>query len=175
MDACCYRRWVAFFAAVVVNGLSTGCSSSESEPSPGQPACAEAPRSTLRRLTRTEYNNTVRDLLGTSLAPADGFPPEEVTGGFNNNATVLTVSPLLAEKYMEAAEALAAEAVQKLPALLPVRSGRNRRRGLRAAVRRALRTSRLPAPARWPRKSSGCCRLMPRVESRRRFKRVSSW
>ncbi|HEY0707128.1 MAG TPA: DUF1592 domain-containing protein, partial [Polyangia bacterium] len=73
----------------------------------------------LRRLTRTEYNNTVRDLLGVDLAPADNFPVDEIAGGFSNNASVLAVSPLLAEKDLEAAEALAAEAVKKLPTLLP--------------------------------------------------------
>ncbi|WP_242515203.1 DUF1592 domain-containing protein [Sorangium cellulosum] len=73
-----------------------------------------------RRLTRFEYNNTVRDLLGTSLTPADQFPADEVAGGFNNNASVLTVSPLHAEKYLLAAEALAAEAVAgDLSRLLP--------------------------------------------------------
>jgi hypothetical protein len=70
-------------------------------------------------MTRFEYNNTARDLLAVDLAPADRFPPDEVAGGFSNNASVLTVSPLLAEKYMEAAEALAAEGVKKLPQLLP--------------------------------------------------------
>lgn len=73
----------------------------------------------LRRLTRFEYNNTVQDLLGVTLTPADQFPPDEIAGGFNNNAAVLTVSSLHAEKYAEAAELLAAEAVKNLSALLP--------------------------------------------------------
>lgn len=73
-----------------------------------------------RRLTRFEYNNTVRDLLGTTLTPADQFPPDEIAGGFNNNASVLTVSSLHAEKYLLAAEALASEAVTKnLAKLVP--------------------------------------------------------
>jgi hypothetical protein len=80
---------------------------------------AEVFASPLRRMTRFEYNNTTRDLLAVDIAPADRFPPDEVAGGFSNNASVLTVSPLLAEKYMEAAEALAAEGVKKLPQLLP--------------------------------------------------------
>jgi hypothetical protein len=78
----------------------------------------EAFHSPLRRLTRVEYNNTVRDLLGDSSAPADRFPPDEVSGGFSNNAAVLTVSPLLAEKYQEAAEALAAKAIANLGTLV---------------------------------------------------------
>ena len=87
----------------------------------GGTACvtAEPVASPLRRLTRFEYDNTVRDLLGFDLAPAARFPPDAVAGGFSNNASVLTISPLLAEKYMEAAESLAAEAIKNLPAQLP--------------------------------------------------------
>ncbi len=44
----------------------------------------------LHRLNRLEYNNTVRDLLGTSLTPADSFPPDNVTLGFDNVAEGLT-------------------------------------------------------------------------------------
>jgi len=75
--------------------------------------------SPMRRLTRFEYNNTVRDLLGDTTEPARDFAPEEQALGFNNNASVLTVSPVLAEQYMTAAEGLAARAAQNLPALLP--------------------------------------------------------
>ncbi|HXS19292.1 MAG TPA: DUF1592 domain-containing protein [Polyangiaceae bacterium] len=77
------------------------------------------PPTPLRRLTRFEYNNTVADLLGTALTPADDFPPDEVADGFTNNALVLTISSLHAEKYTFAAEALAAEAVTHLDTLLP--------------------------------------------------------
>jgi len=65
----------------------------------------------IRRVNRLEYNNTVHDLLQTSLAPANGFPTEEKRLGFDDNAAVLSVSPLLAEQYMLAAEQLAADAV----------------------------------------------------------------
>jgi hypothetical protein len=77
------------------------------------------PPTPLRRMTRFEYNNTVRDLFATSLTPADTFPPDEVSNGFNNNAVLLTVSSLHAERYMEAAELLAAEAVTNLDTLNP--------------------------------------------------------
>lgn len=75
------------------------------------------PPTPLRRLTRFEYNSTVRDLFATALTPADDFPPDEVVDGFSNNAVVLTVSSLHAEKYTYAAEALAAEAITKLGSL----------------------------------------------------------
>lgn len=75
----------------------------------GTPTCLEEHdgRATLRRLTRFEYNNTVRDLLGTQSFPADGFPSEELANGFGNDASAQSVSSLLAEQYNVAAEALA--------------------------------------------------------------------
>lgn len=69
--------------------------------------------SPIRRMTRREYNNTVRDLLQDETQPASGFPPEEEALGFNNNADALVVTPLLAEGYLSAAEGLAEEAVAK--------------------------------------------------------------
>jgi len=60
-----------------------------------------------RRLNRTEYNNTVRDLLGVDLDPAQDFPQDDALYGFDNIANALTVSPLLMEKYLAAAEKLA--------------------------------------------------------------------
>lgn len=78
------------------------------------PPAAESP---LRRLTRFEYENTVRDLLNVDPSPARDLPNDEVTNGFDNNARVLTVSSLHAEKYVLVAEALAAAAVQNLSAL----------------------------------------------------------
>lgn len=92
---------------------------------PAVPACLEehpADRSTLRRLTRFEYNNTVRDLLGTQSFPADAFPSEELANGFGNDANAQSVSSLLAEQYNVVAEDLAAEATatpEALGALVP--------------------------------------------------------
>jgi hypothetical protein len=61
-------------------------------------------RTINRRLTREEYNNTVRDLLGVSLRPADKFPADGGGGkGFDNNAETLFVPPLLLENYYQAA------------------------------------------------------------------------
>jgi hypothetical protein len=74
------------------------------------PSCQEVDPgpAVLRRLTRFEYNNTVRDLLEDQSRPADDFPAEEKRDGFDNNAEALTVSPLLGEQYLLAAERLAA-------------------------------------------------------------------
>ena len=68
-------------------------------------------RVTLRRLNREEYNNTVRDLVGVDLRPADDFPSDDVGYGFDNIGDVLTLPPLLMEKYLAAAEAVAEAAI----------------------------------------------------------------
>lgn len=59
---------------------------------------------TIRRLNRAEYNNTIRDLLGVDFKPAADFPTDDTGYGFDNIAEVLSMSPLLAEKYLYAAE-----------------------------------------------------------------------
>ena len=83
----------------------------------GAPASVAA--SPLRRLTRFEYNATVRDLLGDTTHPADAFPIEEVRSGFDNNAAALGVSPAQTEAYMNAAESLAGKAMLSPSTILP--------------------------------------------------------
>jgi len=68
-------------------------------------------RSTLHRLNRAEYNNTIRDLFGLSITPADKFPQDDVGEGFDNIGDVLSVPPLLMEKYLDAAEEVAAAVI----------------------------------------------------------------
>ena len=68
-------------------------------------------RVTARRLNRSEYNNTVRDLLGVDTQPADDFPVDDSAYGFDNIAQALSVSPLLMEKYLAAAEKISRIAV----------------------------------------------------------------
>jgi mono/diheme cytochrome c family protein len=63
-------------------------------------------RITLRRLNRTEYNNTIRDLVGVDFSPAKDFPADDIGYGFDNIGDVLTLSPLLLEKYLAAAETI---------------------------------------------------------------------
>lgn len=67
---------------------------------------------TLRRLNRTEYNNTVRDLLDDKQQPANQFPDDDVGEGFDNIGQVLSVSPLHIELWQRAAESLVAEALR---------------------------------------------------------------
>ena len=59
---------------------------------------------TARRLNRAEYNNTIRDLLGVDFRPADDFPQDDSGYGFDNIGDVLSLSPVLLEKYLKAAE-----------------------------------------------------------------------
>lgn len=69
-----------------------------------------APAEPLRRLTHSQYNNAVRDLLGDQTRPADRFPPEDFNNGFRNQVQTQSISPLLAEAYSTAAERLARNA-----------------------------------------------------------------
>lgn len=63
---------------------------------PGRPA--------LRRLNRSEYANTVRDLLGIHVNAAHALPDDGAGGeGFDNASETLFISPIHAEKYLDAA------------------------------------------------------------------------
>jgi hypothetical protein len=93
-------------------------------------------RATLRRLNRIEYRNTVRDLLGVRFDATEQFPPDDSGYGFDNIGDVLSMSPLLMEKYLAAAETVVARA---LPAANPGdEQGDKERRGRRRNERRVL-------------------------------------
>ncbi|MGV3773144.1 MAG: DUF1592 domain-containing protein [Verrucomicrobiales bacterium] len=68
-------------------------------------------RVTIRRLNRAEYNNTIRDLVGVDFKPADDFPVDDVGYGFDNIGDVLSLSPVLFEKYLAAAEKIMDQAI----------------------------------------------------------------
>jgi mono/diheme cytochrome c family protein len=78
-------------------------------------------REVIRRLNRTEYNNTVRDLLGVNFRPADDFPPDVPGFGFDNVGGTLTVSTALVEKYLTAAEKVARTALFGVEPMQPER------------------------------------------------------
>jgi hypothetical protein len=73
-------------------------------------------RVTIRRLNKNEYNNTIRDLVGVKFKPAADFPTDDVGYGFDNIGDVLSMSPLLMEKYLAAADKIITE-VFKTPEL----------------------------------------------------------
>jgi hypothetical protein len=68
-------------------------------------------RVTVRRLNRIEYRNTIRDLMGYDFKVEEELPPDDTGYGFDNIGDVLSVSPMLLEKYMQAAETIVAAAV----------------------------------------------------------------
>jgi hypothetical protein len=77
-------------------------------------------RVTARRLNRAEYNNTIRDLLSVDFAPAEGFPQDDSGYGFDNIGDVLSVSPVLMEKYLTASERIARTALFGVERIKPV-------------------------------------------------------
>jgi len=78
-------------------------SAAAARPNPGRPG--------LHRLNRTEYANAIRDLLALEIDGEALLPPDESTYGFDNIADVLSVSPLLLERYMSAARKISRLAV----------------------------------------------------------------
>jgi len=78
-----------------------------SRPNPGR-------TETFRRLTRTEYRNTIRDLLALDVDVAALFPPDESSHGFDN-VTVTDLSPTLLNRYLSAAQKISRLAVGKAP------------------------------------------------------------
>ncbi len=120
----------ALFPLALAAGLGGGCvgnigDSASGGDSGGAPTPEEckvmgpSPGTTLaRRMTRFEYNNTVRDLLGDTTHPADNFPADEVSGVFDNQAAALVVTDLLASGYMTASEGLATNAVKDITKLV---------------------------------------------------------
>jgi hypothetical protein len=119
----CRRRALSLLASLVVaTAAVAGCIGKVGGGGPGPgpgpgpgtetvPAGTDPGRVTLHRLNRVEYNNTVRDLLGTALRPADEFPSDNRGYGFDNVADSLTLAPVQIELYETAAERLAQEAL----------------------------------------------------------------
>ena len=78
-------------------------------------------RVTIRRLNKTEYANTVRDLVGIDFNPAEDFPADDIGYGFDNIGDVLTISPVLLERYLAAAESITNRAILANPPKPPER------------------------------------------------------
>ncbi len=99
---------------------------------------------TLRRLNRIEYRHTIRDLLAVDYQPADDFPADDVGYGFDNIGDVLSLPPLLMEKYLAAAQQVSQQAIvtPSVPALDRSVPGRDLQgAGSATAEARALSTS----------------------------------
>ena len=78
--------------------------------------------SPLRRLTRSQYDNTVRDLLGVTGNPSEALSPDEKAGTFFSNGTA-PVTELVAEQYMRVAEDIAQTVMADVATLVPCAAG----------------------------------------------------
>ena len=76
------------------------------------PSGPEPRAQVMRRLNRSQYDNTVRDLLGTETALSSSFPLDERANGFDNQGEVLTTSAAHVEAWEMAAGRLATEALR---------------------------------------------------------------
>jgi hypothetical protein len=88
-------------------GASTGSGGAAGVPSAGELGAFKLPQ--MRRLNRTEYDNTVRDLLRTELRPGEAFPTDDVGGGFPTVGSSLSLSPAYVLAYEDAAHALVSD------------------------------------------------------------------
>ena len=68
-------------------------------------------RVTVRRLNRVEYRNTIRDLIGVEFDTLKEFPADDTGQGFDNIGDVLTISPMLLERYLDSAQTIIGGAV----------------------------------------------------------------
>jgi hypothetical protein len=89
-----------------------------SDPDPG--------RVTIRRLNRIEYGRTVRTLLGVDYPSEAEFPPDDTGNGFDNMGDVLSISPLLLEKYLQAADIIITGVVPQTSRVTPVMTAHGR-------------------------------------------------
>ena len=112
-------------------------------------------RVTLRRLNRAEYNNTIRDLVGVNFRPADDFPADDAGYGFDNIGDVLSMPPVLLEKYLTAAERILAQAIV-VPAAPQLRATR-------------LDPKKLEGPVETYVGATGTMRMITKAEATMRF------
>jgi hypothetical protein len=89
--------------AVLASLVATLDEAAKKRPNPGRPL--------VHRLNRTEYANAIRDLLALDVDASTLLPPDDSSAGFDNNADVLGVSPVLLESYLTAAERISALAL----------------------------------------------------------------
>ncbi len=117
------RASLPLWGALLLSACQVGAvqvNSPSEPPSPTPPdvppvVTPEPPRgpmaglSPMRLLTRYEYDNTLSDLFGVTVAQAQAFPTENLSNGFENNAWAHSVNPLLLSRYGESAEAVSAQ------------------------------------------------------------------
>jgi hypothetical protein len=97
------QTWITYLAGLTDEQLSRRLLAARSSVPQSRPP-------TVRRLTHSQYDHTVRDLLGDQIQPASAFPKEDFINGFKNQVEGQGISPIQAEAYGKAAERLAASA-----------------------------------------------------------------
>ncbi|NUP10396.1 MAG: DUF1592 domain-containing protein [Polyangiaceae bacterium] len=115
MRASRHHRWLPLL--LILGPSVTSCIGGIGDP-PDETTTSEAaiPPQPIHRLNRLEYNNTVRDLLGTSLRPADTFPPDGESDGFDNMADALQLTPTLLDLYFSSAKTVVDDGLDDRPA-----------------------------------------------------------
>jgi Protein of unknown function (DUF1592)/Protein of unknown function (DUF1588)/Protein of unknown function (DUF1595)/Protein of unknown function (DUF1587)/Protein of unknown function (DUF1585) len=106
-----WSRALRLVVCAVPAWLLAGCGDNTPQPVVG----LDPGHATLRRLNRVEYNNTVRDLLGTAQAPADRFPLDETADGFDTVGEYLAFTGERAQSAEDAAAALVDELIALPP------------------------------------------------------------
>ena len=89
--------------ALLSSVVATLDEAARTRPNPGRPL--------VHRLNRAEYSNAIRDLLALEIDASTMLPADDSSAGFDNNADVLGVSPVLLESYLTAAERVSALAL----------------------------------------------------------------
>jgi len=110
------RRTAAACAAIALAAGAGACVGDIGDRTGGAPlpdlTCARAGRSVIRRLTRTEIANSVRDLFGVDAAPVAALPVEQLgASGFDTDAQALDMSSQLLDQYLTATEAVATDVI----------------------------------------------------------------
>lgn len=108
-DEAALKSWIGYLAKLSGDELTAALRYRQEEAR----GSGVAARAVLRRLTHSQYNNTVRDIIKDTSNPASQFPPEDYVNGFKNQYQALSVSPILTEAYSRAAERLAANAFRR--------------------------------------------------------------
>lgn len=103
--------------ALMVLGLA-GCWGEIGDPGNTSGPCGPTPEAPLRRLSHTEYRNTVRDLLPQITLPELQLAPDPTPHGFDNDAASLQAAPLLVNQYNAAAVVIAEQVAQQLDQLV---------------------------------------------------------
>ena len=124
--------------------MLAGCWGTISEPGNTSGPCGDIPDPTLKRLSHTEYRNTVRDLFPAINVPTVQLAPDPTPHGFDNDRDALQAAPLLVNQYNAAAGAIAREVVRRKAMVLPCMASAGAECGHQYIAELATRAFRRP-------------------------------